>query len=71
MCFVLSWRRPPAVPRVGQNHLRTVYIPCLWQENHQIYGVYVRFWPALAIPVTTPLSVSLAKAATLRSDGVI
>jgi len=24
--------------RVGQNHIYTVYIQCLWQGNHQIYS---------------------------------
>jgi len=35
--------------RVGQNHIYTVYIWCFWQGNHQIYGVYIRFWPTLGM----------------------
>ena len=35
--------------RVGQNHIYTVYIRYFWQENHQIYGVYIRFWPTLVV----------------------
>ena len=33
--------------RVGQNHTYTVCIRYFWQGNHQMYGVNIRFWPAL------------------------
>jgi len=29
---------PTVVRRVGQNHIRTVYIRYFWQGNHRIYG---------------------------------
>jgi len=38
-----------AMCRVDQNHIYTVYIRYFWQGNHQIYGVYIRFWPTLAM----------------------
>ena len=33
--------------RVDQNHIYTVHIRYFLQGNHQIYGVYIRFWPTL------------------------
>ena len=38
--------------RVGQNHIYTVHIRYFWQGIHQIYGVYIRFWPTLEMKVT-------------------
>jgi hypothetical protein len=35
--------------RAGQNHIYTVYIQYFWLGNHQIYGVYIRFWPTLFV----------------------
>ena len=37
------------ISRVGQNHIYTVHLRYFWQGNHQIYGVYIRFWPTLTI----------------------
>jgi len=34
--------------RVGQNHIKTVYIRYFWQGNHQIYS-HMQFWPTLDI----------------------
>ena len=46
------------IPKVGQDHVYTVYIRYSWQRNHHIYGPYVygvykRFWPTLHIPIHT------------------
>ena len=38
-----------SVIKVGQDHIYMVYIHYSWQGNHQIYGVYIRFWPTLVI----------------------
>jgi len=41
--------------RVGQNHVNTVYIRYFRQGNHQIYGVYIRFWPTLQMSHFKPV----------------
>ena len=38
------------ISRVGQNHIYTAYTRYFWLENHQIYGVYIRIYTALANP---------------------
>jgi hypothetical protein len=42
--------------RVGQNHIYTVYIRCIYgifgreiTIHTVIYGAYIRFWPTLAM----------------------
>ena len=47
-----AWEAP--MSRVGQNHIYTVYTRFFCQRNHQIHGVYIRFWPTL------PMSHGLA-----------
>jgi len=42
----------PIIPRVGQNHIYTVYIRNFWLGNH---GVYIRICKALANPNNTVL----------------
>jgi hypothetical protein len=48
-CLASESGRVLFINRVGQNHVYTVYIRYFWQGNHQIYGVYIRFWPTLCI----------------------
>ena len=47
------------ISRVGQDHKYTEYIRCFWQGNHQIYGVYIQFWPTLRIRKGSPSRVPL------------
>ena len=49
------------INRVGQNHIHTVYIRYFWQGNHQIYGVYIRFWPTLLICDPTPYTYTVLR----------
>jgi hypothetical protein len=39
----------------------TVYIRYFWQGNHQIYGVYIRFWPTLLICDPTPYTYTVLR----------
>ena len=39
------------IDRIGQNHIYTVYTQYFWQENHQIYSIYIQFRPTLDIEV--------------------
>jgi hypothetical protein len=39
------------LPRVGQNHIYTVYKQCFWQGNHQIDGHIQCVYSVLTNPV--------------------
>jgi len=44
---------PNFIPRVGQNHIYTVYIRYFWQGNHEIYGHIRCIYTVLANPIHT------------------
>jgi hypothetical protein len=45
------------IPRVGQNHIHTVYIRYFWQGNHRIYG-HIRCIYTVLANLTYPVVVA-------------